>query len=291
MKKVLSYLIIFIIIYPISLFAKDKIEWLILDIPPSFIVEGKFKGEGLDGKVMYSLQKQLSEYDHTTLIVNETRAFQMFWQGKNACYQGPIWSPERDKIAHFSLNSVIVPTFSILMKNSTYNKYYKGLKSISLKNLLNENKLILGYVKDRSYGEVVMPIISQYCNKRNCFIYEGESFSTGLIKMIAANRIGYIIEYPWVAEYYRSIISQDDVKLRILQIDELKDNQYVWAGTACTKNNWGKEIINKINDILKKEIPTQRWRGIVEPWLDENAVPEYRKAYNKIILKQIQKGQ
>ena len=104
MKSKCLGIIILCIIHPLCLFAKDQIEWLILDFPPSFIVDGEQKGEGMDGNVMYTLQKQLSDYDHSTLIVNETRAFQLLRQGKNVCYQGPIWSPERDKIAHFSLN-------------------------------------------------------------------------------------------------------------------------------------------------------------------------------------------
>ena len=129
------------------------------------------------------------------------------------------------------------------MKRNTYNQYYKDFKRISFQSLLKEKQLKLGYVKDRSYGHILMAFIDKYKNKANTFLYEGQSFSTGLIKMMYADRIDYIIEYPWVAAYYRSRISGKNDELVSLQIEELKDNQYIVAGVACTKNAWGKTII------------------------------------------------
>jgi hypothetical protein len=97
--------------------------------------------------------------------------------------------------------------------------------------------------------------------------------------------------HPWVAAYYRSRISGKNDELVSLQIEELKDNQYIVAGVACTKNAWGKTIIYKINDILRKELPQNYWRAFVERWLDQNAISDYRNAYEKILLYPLQKGQ
>lgn len=134
-----------------------------------------------------------------------------------------------------------------------------------------------------------MPLIEKHKEKGNIFIFKGKSFSASLVKMMLAERIDYIVEYPWVAGYYQSELGGKKDDLISMQIEELKDNQYIWAGAACPKNEWGKKIINRINEILRKEIPTERWRGFVERWLDKNAIPEYRKAYERIILNQVQK--
>lgn len=68
----------------------------------------------------------------------------------------------------------------------------------------------------------------------------------------------------------------------------IAENQKGYDGwlsyVACSKNEWGKEVIEKINRILLEQRPTDAYRGSYERWLDDSSLEPYRQLYKKVFL-------
>ncbi|MCP4366584.1 MAG: hypothetical protein GY797_00495 [Deltaproteobacteria bacterium] len=62
-------------------------------------------------------------------------------------------------------------------------------------------------------------------------------------------------------------------------------NTFSFAYIACARTECGRQIIEKINSILRIQRPTKHYRSIEERWLDENILESYGKAYDPIFLK------
>jgi hypothetical protein len=53
---------------------------------------------------------------------------------------------------------------------------------------------------------------------------------------------------------------------------------------GCSKNAWGRAVIDKINTILLEQRPTMHYRAAYERWLDANSLERYRAVYQEVFL-------
>ncbi len=285
-KSICFGLGLFALTFPFSLSAKEVMTWAVLDFPPVYILDGAFKGKGFHQKYMRHFQKLFPEYEHETLVAKDPRIQQLMREKKRVCYNASIWSEEWAKVAHKSLIFVIVPAHGIVTRKAVYEKHFQENQMISLKQLLQTPEIKFGYAEGRSYGPINMPLIEQY-KSDTTYIYKGKSVSRNLLKMLLSQRIHATVEYPWLIAFDLRELGQDFQQIKILQISELGDNQFIWSPLACTKNEWGQQVIERVNAYLLNALPTEEWRGIFEEWLDADSIPHYRQGYKKVILGQL----
>jgi hypothetical protein len=70
-----------------------------------------------------------------------------------------------------------------------------------------------------------------------------------------------------------------------LTIEENGHGYDAWlSSVGCSKNAWGRTVIDRINAILLEQRPTERYRAAYERWLDPNAIEKYRLVYKEIFL-------
>ena len=105
-----------------------------------------------------------------------------------------------------------------------------------------------------------------------------------LIKMLFINRIDYIIEYSPIITYRAKILREDNPTESLL-IEEVKDNSKLMVVVGCTKNAWGRKIIDKIDTILKKESKNPDFLEFRLRWYDESSRQTLRKFYQNFYFK------
>jgi hypothetical protein len=54
---------------------------------------------------------------------------------------------------------------------------------------------------------------------------------------------------------------------------------------GCSRTPWGRKIIDKINQVLLEQRPTERYRTAYERWLDKGSLKNYRRLYDEVFLK------
>jgi len=274
-KMVLSILCLFT--YSSTAYSKDTVVWAVADRPTSYILEGVDKGRGVVDEVYYLLHKNLKEYEHKTNKMNFARVLQQMENGENQCACG-FKKPEREKVGYYSVPAVIALPFSVIVKKGKLDEIYGKTESIALKNLLENEKFKGGVSKKRSYGNIT-PLIDTYEKKGNLYAH---SSTQNLMKMLMADRLDYAIEIHSFANYIAKQLDNEDI-FETYAIDENK-NKVLIAYIFCTKNEWGRKIIEKVDRILEKERQTASYVEIMGRWYDDKGRKIIKDYYNNNFL-------
>jgi len=265
---------------PNEVHAKEILAWMEAVAPPFFIHEGPYKGQGYEDLITDILKESLPQYDHKHMQANISRHYQQWKQGENACSVGMFKTPERLEFTYFSIPSVFtLPTVLIIHKDRF--EAFGGKKTVSLAELLKEGKLMIGRSSNRSYGIEFDTALNTYGNSKNIFKYEGPELSLNLFKMLQAGRIDALPGLPEEAMYLAETMGIRD-QIVTLAVEENQANKESWLSyVACSKTEWGKKVIEEINQALIELRPTEKYRAAYERWLDPSTIEGYRKLYQE----------
>ena len=102
--------------------------------------------------------------------------------------------------------------------------------------------------------------------------------------MLKLNRLDALIILPEEAIYQAEKLGIKD-EIMTLTIEENQVGYESWLSyVGCSKTEWGKKIIENIDQILLVQRPTKKYREAYERWLDESSLENYRKLYDKVFL-------
>jgi len=279
-------IVLFIVmgLHPVVADAQDSVTWMEAVAPPFFIHEGENKGQGYEDVVTEILKENLPEYTHDEMEANLSRHYYNFKQGQKVCNVGLYKTPEREQFLYFSIPSFFtLPTVLIIKKDRFAD--FGNSKTVKLDTLLKSGKVIIGIAKNRSYGRYVDAILDNYREEGNIFVFEGEELSRNFFQMLRLDRLDALISLPEEAIYQAEELGiKDDIMT--LTIEENQVGYESWLGyVGCSKTQWGKKLIERINQILLAQRPAKQYREAYERWLDESSLENYRKLYDKVFLK------
>lgn len=252
-------------------------------MPPFFIQEGPEPHQGYGNLISAILQEHLPQYDHFTMVTNVIRHFHKFKQGEKVCSVGLYRTPEREAFMHFSTPSFLVlPPVLITTKEKLAD--FGATASVKLDDILHNPNLVVGLSRDRSYGTRIDAILKQHAGSPNLIFYGGQELSGNYFKMLMMNRLDGLIGLPDEAMYHAEKMGLRD-KLATLAIEENQQGYAGWlCAVGCSKNEWGRAVIDAIDKVLLEQRPTDRYRAAYERWLDVNSLARYRFAYREIFL-------
>ena len=279
----LAILICLTHVLAVPAWAKDSITWMKTVMPPYLIQDGPFKDQGYGDVITRILQSHLAEYEHAEITTNITRHFYKFKQGDKVCSVGLFRSPERETFMYFSIPSFLtLPAVIIIRKESL--PRFGGKTSVRLADVLNDKDMMIGLNKDRSFGIDTDAILNKYRGRGNTLEIAGQELSLNLFKMLMKGRLDGILGLP-EEELYQAEQMGIREQLITLTIEENQTGYDGWlSSVGCSKAPWGKEVIDKINAILIKQRPTERYRAAYERWLDPGAIEQYRRVYREVFL-------
>lgn len=266
-----------------QLMAKDSITWMEAVAPPFFIHDGPLQGQGYEDLITQILKEKLPQYEHTHIIANISRHYQQWKQGEKSCSLAMFKTPEREEFVHFSIPSVFtLPIVLIIHKNSFDS--FGGNKTVSLQALLESGNYVIGRSNNRSYGVPVDSTLDTYGNDNNIFAFEGPDLSQNLFKMLIAGRINALPALPEEAMYLAETLGFKNEIMTLSVSENQGDYSPLLTYVACSKTEWGKKVIDDINQVLLQERPSDRYRAAYERWLDSSSIDNYRKLYNDVFL-------
>ncbi len=288
-NKIRILIIIFIFILPYHVFAqeKDKIIWVESDFPPVWITAPPYQGKGGADLIQKLLFEKLNEYEHERIVANITRFQQMLEHTENACSCAVFKTSDREKYMYFNtVPSSFITANGIITKKSNRH-LFKNNDTISLANTLKNQKLLLGVSKDRKFGGQIDQVLENFKSSSNIYNRAAIDQTKGLIAMLLSDRVDYILGYDWELQYLVKQLwsSKEADELIFLPIQETPP--YLISYIACPKTEWGKKVVNRIDEILKEEIHKKEYRIIWEQWMSDKEL--YRKLYNKVFLEKLAK--
>lgn len=263
--------------------AMESITWLEVSMPPYLIQDGPNKNEGYGNTVSAILRENLPDYDHQIVVTNVIRHFDRFKKGEKVCSVGLYRTPEREAFMHFSIPSLLtMPAVLITTKEKL--ALFGNNRSIKLGDVLANPRFILGLSKDRSYGNTIDAILKTYQDRTNLVLYSGQELAANYFKMLMMDRVDGLIGLPDEAMYHAEQLGLRD-QLATLIIEENQQDFAGWfCAVGCTKNEWGKAVIERINAVLLEQRSSARYRAAYERWLDPAHLEQYRSVYQGVFL-------
>ena len=263
--------------------AEELITWGEENFPPIWILEGTDKGNGILDGLISIYEKNLPEYEHHHVTANMARILSMMEEGQNVCHAGILKSPDRENFVYFSIPNCITNLHGIVVKKSRINALLGNNKSVSLESLLKNTNLKLGVSKSNSYGATIDKLLEKYKGKSTILFRSGQDNHVGLLRMLKEERIDYMIGYPWEITY---IESRMDLKgeIAVVDIEELEGQQRIVSYVGCTKNEWGRQVIEKLDAVLTRVRANDEYLFHAFKWLPDSVRLEAKKAYQEHVL-------
>lgn len=224
---------------------------------------GDWQGQGFIDQILALIIKELPEYQHSMPLTTHARALYDIELGKQACHPALFKTPEREAYATFSAPAFFTPANRFITTSIASQKYKLG-KTVDLNAILSRDQLALALVKGRSYGEVIDKKILE--NKRHQILRMPVEKNETLFFLITKGRVDGTIAYPFEVNFFNRLNPQAQT-LDVLTIAGAEE--YAVGHVACPKNQWGEQVIQRVNGALKQLISTEPYKNAMTRWWEE----------------------
>lgn len=254
--------------------AKERLLWLVRDLPPFTVFEGSEKGRGVIDQMLPLLIAQMPEYDHSIVRVNRARGIQMLQDPASfTCDPTLLWTAERAKFVYFSQPTLGVQSSGVVVRksgNALLAPYLDG-QQVDLKGLLGTTQLKLGIVAERSYSSQVDEILRQLPDSAFSRHY-GNDATANLLQMQQLGRLQLVLGY-WPEVRY--LIQQNGGSPADYEFHPIQGvNRYQFLHVGCSDTPLGRAAISHIDQVLPA-LRVNSLPALYAHWLD----PEMRATY------------
>ncbi|MDH0648413.1 TIGR02285 family protein [Pseudomonas sp. GD03858] len=253
--------------------AKERLLWLVRDLPPFTIFEGPEKGLGVVDQLLPLLIAQMPEYDHSIVRVNRARGIQMLQEQSFTCDPTLLWTPERARYVHFS-----APSLGVLSSGLVVRRQDEGLlapfldgQQVDLERLLAQTRLKLGIVAERSYSMQVDEILRQLPDSAFSRHY-GNDATASLLQMQKLGRLQLVLGYWPEIRYLIQHQGGSPEDYSFHPIRNVNRHQFLHIG--CSDTALGREAIAHIDQLLP-DLRREPLPRLYAHWLDPQLQDDY----------------
>jgi len=255
---------------------ENTITWMHADFAPARIIGGPFAGQGPSDMIHALMWQELPDYHHKLVTANMARTLDEIKNGKQVLSVGLFPTPERARIALFSLPCVLSPPIALIVRQEDSAKWPA---SISLKDFIEGSRL--GISRSRSYGPAVDEVLNGFREHDNLFVDSSDKLFENLMKMLLLRRIDGVLGYPFEAVFNARMTGAAD---RIAVIPLAEGGQYLIGRIAAPQTDWGAEMIVRVNEILRRNRPDPSYREAFTRWLPTSTHADFNRIYESQFL-------
>ncbi|KYG65106.1 hypothetical protein AZI87_11075 [Bdellovibrio bacteriovorus] len=264
---------------------RPAIPWAVVDLPPFYILSGPHIGEGRIDRIRVLIQKELPEIQFVDMNIGIGRAVELWKMNKEVCYGAALKTKERMRWAYFTV-SAFQPGSELMLVTMNRALLETPAKKVSLKKLLRENRWKGFIPMERSYGEVIDKIIKENyvpTNTKDPRILTADFGS--ILKMVAKKRYDFTLEYSSVVNAYNA---RNITEPALMMKPVLESTSYVPLHFACTKNEWGRDMVQKVDQAMQKIALTKEYQEAVEAWMEPQTLKKNQQALQEFYHRRAQ---
>ncbi|MNJ06634.1 hypothetical protein D3C77_07230 [compost metagenome] len=258
---------------PGVVWAKERLIWLLRDLPPLTIYEGERKGQGVIDQLLPMLIENMPEYDHSIVRVNRARGIQMLQERSFTCDPTLLWTADRARYVYYS-----VPSLGMLSSGLVARQHDQALlapfikdQQIDLQAVLSSTSLKLGVVAERSYSPPVDALLKTLPSNTLSRHY-GNDAATNLLQMQQRGRLQLLLGYWPEVRYMLAQQGWSADDYRFYPLKGAAPYQFIHVG--CSDTPLGREAVTHIDQLLQPLRRTVLPR-LYAQWLD----PDLREHY------------
>lgn len=254
---------------------KISIPWAVTDWSPYYILKGPQLGEGRLDRLKKVMAERLPEYQFVDVYADMSRTMELWKLRKNVCTGSALKTPAREKLAYFTALSFQVPHEYLIVTGKP--QLFQGMPDHpSLNEFLSQKKLKGVFTENRSYGLAIDSMIQTAAKPPSSVkqVRSSEGYLS-VLKMIEKGRYDYTIEYESVVwDFNERILPSKPLFSKPLK--ESYPSTVIYF--ACTKNEWGRKVVQQIDEALQKAATSKEYQSAVESWTVPDILRKNRKA-------------
>jgi uncharacterized protein (TIGR02285 family) len=260
---------------PVSAQPKETLIWLLRDLPPTMILEGPKKGQGIIDQMLPLLIAGMPQYQHSLMRVNRARGMQMLHEASFTCDPSLVWTKEREQWITFSIPAFRAVSNGLVVRQEDRAVLEPFLVDgeVDLAAMLASGRKKVGVVAERSYGQFLDTLLKQALPDALTRHYGNDALGS-LLQMQRLGRLQVVLGY-WPEIRYKANQAQiADDQLEFYPVRGT--GKYLSGHIGCSNTPQGLKAINEINQLLRT-LPHDRLDQQYADWLD----PERRSDYLK----------
>ncbi len=262
--------------------AQESVTWMEVIFPPGYFQDGPYEGQGYEDVITDILREHLPGYRHERMLGNLARMYHEFKQGKEVCNVALFKTPEREAFMLFSIPSTFTLPNRLITTRDKFDRFRRA-DTVRLADVLAKD-LRLGISRGRSYGRQIDAVLAPRLEEGTVFVHSGKDVFESLLRMLLRDRLDCMLGLPEEVGYVAEKMGVKD-EIVTIALAENEGTYDTWLGyVACSKTDWGRRIIERIDRVLRKQRPTERYRGAYERWLDPKSIENYRRLYDEVFL-------
>lgn len=254
---------------------KPVMTWMLIDLPPASMPVNGLPTTGVSDSPLLLLAEQWPEVEHRYVVVSPARAMATLVAGEQACFGTALYTPERERVAYFSLTHV-APPLQLVVRTDVIQKLPVDDSGRVLPAALFDRSDLRGIVQTkRSYS----PVLDALLNLRDPKSGIGNATSTdggfNILQMLMRDRADYTLEHDFVFGYQMKRYPQAfaDKTLKSLPV---AGTEPIHVGIACPHTEWGREAILKIDGLLSGIAGNPGYQDSMSRWLTADVQMRYK---------------
>ena len=254
---------------------KETLIWLLRDLPPTMILEGPKKGQGIIDQMLPLLIAGMPQYQHALMRVNRARGMQMLHEASFTCDPSLIWTQEREQWITFSIPAFRAVSNGLVVRQEDRAVLEPFLVDgeVDLAAMLASGRKKVGVVAERSYGQFLDTLLKQALPDALTRHYGNDALGS-LLQMQRLGRLQVVLGY-WPEIRYKA--NQAQIADDQLEFYPVKGTgKYLSGHIGCSDTPQGRKAINEINQLLRS-MPHDRLDQQYADWLDPERRSEYLK--------------
>lgn len=254
---------------------KETLIWLLRDLPPTMILEGPKKGQGIIDQMLPLLIAGMPQYEHTLMRVNRARGMQMLHEESFTCDPSLVWTREREQWITFSIPAFRAVSNGLVVRKEDRQVLVPFLVDgeVDLEAMLASGQKKVGVVAERSYGQFLDTLLKQAPPNALTPHYGNDALGS-LLQMQRLGRLQVVLGY-WPEIRYQA--NQEHIADDQLEFYPVRGtSKYLSGHIGCSHSPQGRQAITEIDQLLRT-LPRQRLDELYADWLD----PERRSDYLK----------
>lgn len=257
---------------------KPVMTWMATQQAPSSMpVDGKFT-VGITDAITNAVMLEWPEVDHRVVVVTSARGVQNLADGQPACFHNAVFTPERERIAYYSL-TLLAPPLQLITRTDSVGKLPRNAAGEVLPSTLFDRGDLRGLITPgRSYSALLDALLRSRPKNSGVnpvFLADG---GANVFKMLAMDRGEYTIDYAATLAYQQSLDSSLAGTKGLIALP-IAGGAPIFVGIACPRTAWGRETILKIDGILSRLATRPEYLSALMRWQTPEVLARYKKDF------------